>query len=110
MSSSGLARRLHIAHTGLLKLEKGEVSGSITLSSLRRAADALDAELVYAIVPRKAVREVIRLRAREIARSRVAPIAKSMQLEAQGLTVEQLEQQVEALARDLEARPRELWR
>lgn len=110
MSSSSLARKLGIAHSGLLKLEKGELSGSISLRTLRRVANAMEADLVYAIVPRRPVAETIRARAREVARQRVASVAKSMQLEAQGLTSEQVERRVDDLARTLETRPRELWR
>jgi predicted DNA-binding mobile mystery protein A len=110
MSSSALAKRLGIAHTGLLKLEKGERSGTVSLATLRRAAEALDADFVYAIVPRKSVRDTVRARARQLAEERVLPVAKSMHLEAQGLSPEQLERRIEELARDLETRPRELWR
>lgn len=110
MSSSSLAHKLGIAHSGLLKLEKGELSGSITLGSLRRVADAMNADVVYAIVPRRQVAEAIHDRARHIARERVTSVAKSMQLEAQGLNSKQFERQVEDLARALETRPRELWR
>jgi len=99
MSASSLARRLGIAHSGLLKLEKGELSGSITLSSLRRVANAMNADFVYAIVPRRPVVETIHEQARRIARQR-----------AQGLDSEQFERKVEELTRILESRPRRVWR
>jgi len=92
------------------ELEKSERAGTITLASLRRAAAALNADLVYAIVPRKRLRETIAARARELAQERIALIAHSMRLEAQGLSDKELAEQVEELARDLERRPRGLWR
>jgi predicted DNA-binding mobile mystery protein A len=110
MSSSALAKRLGIAHTGLLKLEKGERAGTVSLATLRRAADALDADFVYALVPRKTVRDTVRARAQQLAQERVLPVANSMQLEAQGLSAEQLKRRIDELASDLEMRPRELWR
>jgi predicted DNA-binding mobile mystery protein A len=110
MSSSALAKRLGIAHTGLLKLEKGERLGTVSLATLRRAAEALDADFVYAVVPRKALRLTVHARARQLAEERALPVAKSMQLENQGLSSEQIERRIEELARDLETRPRELWR
>jgi predicted DNA-binding mobile mystery protein A len=110
MSSSALAKRLGIAHTGLLKLEKGERLGTVSLATLRRAAEALDADFVYAVVPRKALRLTVHARARQLAEARALPVAKSMQLENQGLSSEQIERRIEELARDLETRPRELWR
>ncbi len=110
MTTVAFAHRLHIAQQNAVKLENSERAGTVTLASLRRAAEALDADLVYAIVPRKKLRALIFARAREAAQERFAPVAHSMRLEAQGLSDQQLEEQIEELARDLERRPRELWR
>jgi predicted DNA-binding mobile mystery protein A len=110
MSTHTLARRLKMAQPSLRALEKGELSGTITVASLKRLAQALDADFVYAIVPKKSVGETLHARARELARERVLPVAKSMQLEAQGLTAAQIERRVDEVARDLEQRPRGLWR
>lgn len=111
MTTTALARRLHIAQQNVVKLENSERAGTVTLASLRRAAEALDADLVYAIVPRKKLRDTVSARAAlETAQKRIASVAHSMRLEAQGLSDKQLEEQVEELARDLEHRPRELWR
>jgi predicted DNA-binding mobile mystery protein A len=110
MSTSALGRRLKLAQQSVVQLEENEKSESITLASLRRVAAALDAELVYAIVPRKNLRESITARAREVAGQRIAPIAQSMKLESQGLGNNELRERIEDLARELERRPRELWR
>jgi predicted DNA-binding mobile mystery protein A len=110
LTVAAMARRLKIAPQNVAKLEASERAGTITLASLRRAAEALDADLVYAIVPRKKLRDTIRARARELALQRVAPVAHSMQLEAQGLSKREIKEQIEELARDLERRPRDLWR
>ena len=110
LTTAALGRRLRITQQAATKLESSERAGTITLATLRRAAEALDADLVYALVPRRKLRETISMRARELARERIAPVAHSMQLEAQGLSASELEEQVDELARDLERRPRELWR
>jgi predicted DNA-binding mobile mystery protein A len=110
MSERSFAKRLGILHGSLHKLERNERSGSITLESLRRAAEALDADLVYAIVPRKPLRATIQERARTLAKERVDPIARSMQLEDQSLSAQQLERQVKELADELEKKPSHLWR
>lgn len=110
MSSTALAKRLGIAHSGLLKIEKGERLGTVSLATLKRAAAALDADFVYAIVPRRPVRDTITARALQLARERVLPVTKSMQLEDQSLTDEQIERRIDELARELESRPRHLWR
>ena len=49
MSVRSLAKRLGNAHASLHELEHNERTGSVTLESLRRVAEALDADLVYAI-------------------------------------------------------------
>ena len=107
MAVRGLPRA---ARNGRSTAEASERAGTITLASLRRAAAALDADFVYAIVPRKSLRQTISIRARELAHQRIAPVAHSMRLEAQGLSERELQDQVDELARDLERRPRELWR
>ncbi|MBS0365510.1 MAG: mobile mystery protein A [Proteobacteria bacterium] len=111
MSMRSFSRRIGFKEPASVKeLERNERAGTITLQTLKRAAEALDADLVYAIVPRKALRETVRARAREVARARVAPIAKSMALEAQGLTAAQIDRQIRELARELEQKPETLWR
>ena len=110
LSAAALGSRMKLAQQSVDQLEKNERAGAITLASLRRAAEAFDAELFYAIIPRKSLRETISERAKEVARERVAPVAHSMQLEAQGLTDNELKERIMELARELERRPRELWR
>jgi len=109
MSVRGFAKRLGKAPASVQEVEGNERTGAVTLESLRRAAKALDADLVYAIVPRKPLRTTISARARAVAEERLKPIAQSMALEAQSLSAEQFERQVKELASDLEKKPRDLW-
>jgi transcriptional regulator with XRE-family HTH domain len=105
-----LAGRMHFKQPASVKdLERNERLGTITLQTLQRAAEALDADLVYAIVPRKPLRETVASRARELAVQRLVP---SFWLKApahQGLSDEQ-NVRVEGLARTLERKPHLLWR
>jgi predicted DNA-binding mobile mystery protein A len=110
LSTVALGRRLDLAQQSIAQLEENEKTETITLASLRRVAVALDAELVYAIVPRKNLRETIAQRAHKVATERVAPVTQSMKLESQGLTDKELQERIEELAHELERRPRELWR
>jgi predicted DNA-binding mobile mystery protein A len=110
LSAAALGSRMHLAQQSVNQLEKNERAGAITLASLRRAAEALDAELFYAIIPRKPLRQTIAERAKDLARKRVAPVAHSMQLEAQGLADNELQERIDELALELERNPRELWR
>jgi len=110
LTAAAFARRIKVTQQSAVDLENSERAETITLASLRRAADALDADFVYALVPRKNLRTTISERAHELARQRVDPVAHSMDLEAQGLTERQLAEQIKELAHELERRPRELWR
>lgn len=107
--AAALERRLKVRQQTAHDLKTSEKAGTITLASLRRAA-ALDADFVYALVPRRRLRETIALRTRDLATERIAPVAHSMRLEAQGLSDKEVAEQIEELARDLERRPRDLWR
>jgi predicted DNA-binding mobile mystery protein A len=110
MSERAFAKRLGVIHGSVQELERNERSGKVTLETLRRAARALDADFVYAIVPRKPLRETISARARALAAERFGPISHSMTMEDQGLTKEQSERRIAALAEKLEANPSDLWR
>lgn len=87
MSSPQLARRMQIKAAQTIEaLQKNEVNGAITLKSLERVAAALDCELVYALVPRKPLIDVLRDRAMELARTQLGRVSHSMKLEEQGLS------------------------
>ena len=52
MSSTELAARMGVTQSWIPAMERNEVDGSIRLDTLRRAADALDCDVVYTLVPR----------------------------------------------------------
>ncbi len=52
VSTGELGRILGVSRQLPLQFEKAETDDSITLKSLRKVADALDCDLVYALVPR----------------------------------------------------------
>jgi predicted DNA-binding mobile mystery protein A len=98
VSSGELARRLGTSRQLPLQLEKSEAEDRITLKSLRAAANALDCDLVYALVPRAAsMEELIENRVRAGARQRVLAVEHSMALEDQA--VGNVDEAVEAEAR-----------
>lgn len=111
MSMRAFSKRIGFKeHASVKELERNERVGKVTLETLRRAAEALDADLVYAIVPRRNLRETLAERARTVARQRIVPIAKSMALEEQSLRKSEVDRQVAELARELERKPGILWR
>ena len=100
VSSGELARRLGTSRQLPLQLEKGEAEDRITLKSLRAAANALDCDLVYALVPRAgSMQELIESRARTEAKNRVVGVEHSMALENQA--VGRIDEAVEAETRRL---------
>ena len=52
ISAGELGRMMGVSRQLPLQFEKAEADDSITLRSLRTVADALDCDLVYALVPR----------------------------------------------------------
>lgn len=100
VSSGELARRLGTSRQLPLQLEKGEAEDRITLKSLRAIANALDCELIYALVPRAgSMQELLESRARAEAKNRVLGVEHSMALEDQA--VGKIDEAVEAEARRL---------
>lgn len=83
LSAGQLSRRMHIERSVLSRLEKAEVSGAITFKSLRKAADAIDCELVYALVPRTSLESMVRNAAIKIVEKELSSINRTMALEAQ---------------------------
>lgn len=65
MTLDDLAARLGITRSALSRLEASEQKQTIQLDSLRRVAEALDCDLVYALVPREPLQAMVdRQRAR----------------------------------------------
>lgn len=90
-------------------IEKSEASGSIQLSTLRRAAEAMDCTLVYALVPNNSLEDAVYQRARKIAIRALQRVAHTMRLEAQETGDAGMEARIEAYIRDV-LKDRDLWK
>jgi predicted DNA-binding mobile mystery protein A len=101
MTAAQLGARLGVSQVRALALEKGEVSGSVTLASLERAAHALDWRLVYALVPRKPLEELIEERASILARKQLQATRHTMALEAQPVDAVEEAAQLKSLKQQL---------
>ena len=88
------ATRLGIAATTLYKSEVAEADERISLAQLRKLAAALDCELIYGLVPRQPLTEVVQARADTLARAEVMGVAHSMALEDQRPSEGYIEHQV----------------
>lgn len=105
------AQRLGISGSTLHKSEQSEADDRITLGQLRKLADGLDCELVYALVPRRPLTEMVQDRARAIAVQEVGGVAHTMSLEDQRPGAERLHKQVNRRTEELlRGRWSDLWR
>ena len=111
MSTAQIAGRLGVAQQSIVKFERNEAAGKITLQSLERVAKALGCRVTYAVVPEKPLAEIRRERALALADSLIIPVAHSMKLEAQGVSDKETRRQRKELADELlRGSPRKLWR
>lgn len=108
MSGVQFARRLKVSPQSVDALEKSEANGSIKIETLRRAAEALDCTLVYALVPNSSLEKAVLDRARRIALRDLGRVAHTMKLEAQGTGDADLEARIDAYIRNT-LRERDLW-
>ena len=110
MASSQFADRLGVVPSRITALEKAEVQGAVTLKTLREAAEALECELVCALVPRRPLDEILRARAESRADEGLARVHHAMLLGNQGLTPEGIVEQRERMIAELmNGSPRRLW-
>jgi predicted DNA-binding mobile mystery protein A len=110
MSGRQLAERMGVEPPRITEMEKAEAGGTLTLRTLRRAAEALDCRLVYALVPNTSLEDTLRRQATTAARERLKRVSHSMRLEDQALSsreeAELLRERAEELMREM---PRSLW-
>lgn len=110
MSGVQFAKRLGVSAPRVAILEKTEVTGRVTIRSVRQAADALDCVFVYALVPRSSLKETIRRQALEVARGQLKRTSHTMLLEDQQLSKDAMRNALDAAVEELlEAMPRDLW-
>lgn len=108
MTAEQLGERMGITQPSVQRLEQSEAEGTIQLKTLRRAAEALDCEVVYALVPRKTLRQTYDDAARAVARRELGRVSHSMALEDQAVEDEDEDERLRRfIAEELD--PRELW-
>jgi predicted DNA-binding mobile mystery protein A len=83
MTTRQMARRVGVSAVSISSLERSERAGTVQLDTLRRAADALNCDLVYALVPRDSLEETVVRQARSIAEHEVLRVDRTMRLEDQ---------------------------
>ena len=110
MTTAQLGRRLGVVHSRVVAIEQAEAKGTITLNSLEKAAQALDCRLVYALMPRQPLEDIVEQRASLLAKSRLKSTGHTMTLEAQGVDATDESEQLKRLIRQLvEKSGSKLW-
>jgi predicted DNA-binding mobile mystery protein A len=108
MTAEQLGDRIGVAQSTVQRLETSEAADTIQLNSLRRLAEGLNCELVYALIPRDTLTSTYDEAARAVARRELARVSHSMALEDQAVddTAED-ERLRQVIAQDLN--PRDIW-
>ena len=110
MSGADVAGRMGVSRAAVHQAERNEKKGAITIAQMQKIADAMDAEFVYAVVPKETVEQTIYDQARKLAERRVKRAGMHMALESQALTPDQMARRIDALAEDLvRDMPRNFW-
>lgn len=103
MSAEQFADRLGLTRSRINQLENAETHDAVTLRTLKEAANALDCNLVYAIVPKgkSSLEDIIKNKAEQIANEHVMRVGHTMSLEAQTVDADALKIQKEELVKNL---------
>lgn len=110
MTTRQFARRTGKVQSAVVEMEKSEARESISLASLRQAAEAMDCEFVYAIVPRVPINDLLHARATDVAAQQLARMSHTMVLENQRLDRADQEAERERLIDELlRGPPKRLW-
>lgn len=110
MTASELGARMGLTRARIYALEAGEVDGATSLTTLRRAAAAMNCTLVYALVPNESLDAMVKRQADELARRHVGQADRTMRLEDQATSAAAREAAARELAADYARKPpRKFW-
>lgn len=83
MTRRDLAKRMRVAESTVARLEASECAGTVQLDTLERAAEAMNCELRYVLVPRHPLEDMVIEQARKRAATLVDRATHTMLLENQ---------------------------
>ncbi len=100
MTRRDLARRMHVAESTVARLEASECASTIQLDTLQRAAEAMDCELHYVLVPRRPLEDMVIEQARKRAAALLSRATHTMLLEDQKPDDESLQELLSEMTAD----------
>jgi predicted DNA-binding mobile mystery protein A len=110
MNGRQFAERMGVSPARVTKLESDEVGGAVTLNTMRKAAEALDCTLIYALVPRSSLEDTVKKRIAIYAQQRLNRISHTMALEDQELSERGKKKALQAMEEELLRNlPKLLW-
>jgi hypothetical protein len=107
MTLSNLAKTAGLTKATVQQIEKREVSGKVTLETMRRIAAAMECEFVYALVPNQDLSAFLKKKAAAKATRIVREADVHMTLEDQRVS-EDLKDRIDRIAEDLLAKG-DIW-
>ncbi|MBL4868282.1 MAG: mobile mystery protein A [Pseudomonadales bacterium] len=110
MTGAQLGERMGVKKGRISQIEQMEIEGRVTLQQLKRAANAMDCELIYAFRPQEPVETMVVNKAKKKAFNLTKETQIHMGLEAQGLSKKSFEREVKRLTDEFTSKlPRDLW-
>ena len=111
MSLRQLAERVGVSVSALTNFEKREQADSVSLATLKKAANAMDMELVYYFKPKDgSIKNAVEKQARKKAQEILNQSNQTMKLEDQETNSSSQELELERLTKDIMSKmPQNLW-
>ncbi len=111
MTLQQLGHKLNMTSQGVKDTEERETSGSVSIKTLRETANAMDMQLIYALVPKQnSIKELVNSKAHELAKKIVLRTGHNMKLEDQGISDNKIKAAIEELAEEIKREMRRsLW-
>lgn len=110
MSRRQLAARLGLSISRIQRLEQDEVTGAVTLKTMRRTAEAMDCVFVYALIPQISLEATLKDQALKKAQQSLQEVSHSMSLESQALNKSANKEMLDKLAQQyIDQSKRVLW-
>jgi predicted DNA-binding mobile mystery protein A len=110
ISTRKLAMRMGVSQSRIVHIEDGEMKDTLTIKSLKKAAEAMNCFFVYGIVPKESLREILKNQAMKVAGQQLDRVNHSMSLEDQKIESQKQKGQLEELTKELlDDDPKKLW-
>lgn len=110
MSATQLAKRLSVSKQAVANMERAETEGTLSLTTLHRAAEALDCHLKVVLVPKRPISEIVQDQAIKTATQLVKQSSHHMNLEAQGTKASFQRDQIQQVADELiRSHSKKIW-